>query len=94
MWMAPAIRASASRSGAPALSLEDFASYKQDLIIGASLQTSAPLGQYDSDKLLNVGANRWSVKPELGISKGWGPLTVEIATGVTSTQPTTTSSAT
>ena len=42
-----------------------------------------PLGQYDSDKLVNLGTNRWSVKPELGISKVWGPLTLEAAAGVT-----------
>ena len=42
-----------------------------------------PLGQYDSDKLVNLGTNRWSVKPEIGISKVWGPLTLEAAAGVT-----------
>jgi hypothetical protein len=33
---------------APALSLAEFASYQQDLIVGASLQVSAPLGQLES----------------------------------------------
>jgi hypothetical protein len=69
--------------GAPALSLQDFASYRQELIIGTSLQVSVPLGQYDPDKLVNIGTNRWSIKPELGISKALGPLTLELTTGVT-----------
>ena len=79
----PRFRFSVNFYGAPALSLQEFASYKQDLIIGASLQVSPPLGQYDADKLVNIGTNRWSFKPELGISKALGPLTLELTTGVT-----------
>jgi len=69
--------------GAPALSVKDFASYRQDLIVGMSLQVSAPLGQYDNSKLLNLGNNRWSFKPDLGISKAWGHWTFEVAPSVT-----------
>ena len=79
----PLLRISVNFLGAPALSLDEFATYRQDLIIGASLQVTAPLGQYDSSKLLNVGTNRWSVKPELGVSKAWGPLTLELIPGIT-----------
>ena len=56
----PRFRVSVNLLGAPALSAEDFASYRQDLIVGVSLQVSAPLGQYDDTKLLNLGGNRWS----------------------------------
>jgi len=79
----PRFRVSANLFGAPALSAKDFASYQQDLIVGVSLQVSAPLGQYDDTKLLNLGYNRWSFKPELGISKAWGPWTFELAPSVT-----------
>jgi hypothetical protein len=79
----PRFRVSVNLFGAPALSAKDFASYHQDLIVGVSLQVSAPLGQYDSTKLLNLGGNRWSFRPELGISKAWGPWTVELAPSVT-----------
>jgi hypothetical protein len=81
--LASPTRDSVSPSTSTALSLQQFASYRQDLIIGASLQVSAPLGQYDADKLVNIGTHRWSFKPELGISKAWGPLTLELTTGVT-----------
>ncbi|MGZ8213883.1 MAG: transporter [Methylosarcina sp.] len=67
--------------GAPALSMKDFAAYRQNVIVGASLTVTAPGGQYDTDKLINVGSNHWSFKPEIGVSKAWGPLTTEVAAG-------------
>jgi hypothetical protein len=79
----PRLRVSYSFFGAPALTLEEFADYEQDLVVGASLQVIAPLGHYDSDKLVNLGTNRWTFKPELGISKAWwGRLTTEFAGSV------------
>lgn len=69
--------------GAPALTLKEFASYQQDLIIGASLQVSVPTGQYDSTKLVNIGLNRFSFTPEVGVSKAIGPWTLELAGGAT-----------
>ena len=79
----PRLRFSVNLYGAPALSVEEFTSYKQDLIVGASLQVGIPLGQYNPEKLVNLGTNRWSVKPELGISKAWGRLTIEASGGIT-----------
>jgi hypothetical protein len=78
----PRLRFSLNIYGAPALSLKEYRDYRQDLIVGASLQVFAPLGQYDSSKLVNIGTNRWTIKPELGISKALGPLTLELAAGV------------
>jgi hypothetical protein len=69
--------------GAPALSLKEFRNYKQDLIIGASLQITAPTGQYDSSKLVNLSTNRWSFKPEIGFSKAVGDWTGELQAGAT-----------
>ncbi|HEY2337876.1 MAG TPA: transporter [Burkholderiales bacterium] len=79
----PALRLAVNFFGAPALSAAEFAAYRQDLILGASLTVTAPLGQYDPERLVNIGTNRWSLKPELGLSKGLGPWTVELAGGVT-----------
>ena len=73
----PTLRVSVNFYGAPALEAKEFASYRQDLIVGASLQVQAPLGQYDPTRLVNLGSNRWSLRPEIGISKVLGRLLIE-----------------
>jgi len=40
-----------------------------------------PFGQYDPDRLVNVGTNRFTFKPELGISKTFGKLVLELSAG-------------
>jgi hypothetical protein len=75
----PVIKVSANLYGAPALSLEEFKSYQQDLIIGASLAASIPWGKYNSDQLINVGANRSLIQPGIGASKAIGPWRLELA---------------
>ena len=78
----PMVRLYVNLFGAPALSMKEFANYKQDTIVGVSVAVTAPGGQYDPNKLVNIGTNRWSIKPELGVSKAWGALTAEAAAGV------------
>jgi hypothetical protein len=77
----PRFRVSVNLYGAEALSLKEYADYQQDIILGASLQIAPPLGQYDADKVLNLGTNRWAFKPEIGLSKAWNQLTTELALG-------------
>jgi hypothetical protein len=47
-------------------------------IVGASLQVSPPWGQYDPDRIVNIGQNRWTVKGEVGVSKAMGSWTWEL----------------
>ena len=63
--------------GAPAMSPEDFQALraKPHPILGASLKVVAPTGNYDKDRFLNTGGNRWAVKPEIG---GMIPLTPKL----------------
>jgi hypothetical protein len=77
------LRLAVNLLGAPALTLQEFASYQQDTIVGVTLLVTAPTGQYDPSKLVNIGTNRWSFKPEVGISKALGPWTLEAAAGIT-----------
>jgi hypothetical protein len=78
----PRVRLSVNFVGAPALPLSGFKDYRQDLVIGASLQVFMPMGQYDPDRLVNIGTNRFTIKPELGFSKTIGPLFLDLNAGV------------
>lgn len=73
----PAVKLSVNLLGSPALTMAEFHQYRQDLIIGASLGIRMPAGQYDSDKLINLGFYNWSIKPEIGISKDFGNWIIE-----------------
>ena len=37
------------------------------IIVGASLLVQAPTGEYDPDEVINIGTNRWAVKPAIGV---------------------------
>jgi hypothetical protein len=79
----PMFKLSVNLYGAPALTLKEFAGWEQDLIIGASLRVMPSWGQYDASKVVNIGTNRWSFKPEIGISKAVGPWTLEAQAAAT-----------
>jgi Putative MetA-pathway of phenol degradation len=68
--------------GGPALTPEEFAQRSTTTIFGTSLTVVAPTGQYMPSRLINVGTNRWSFKPELGLSQPIGDWFVEGAAGV------------
>src|ERR1044072_5066002 len=76
------IRFSTYLMGGPALKPREFAAYKPKTLLGVSLTVVAPTGQYDPRRLINLGSNRWSFKPEVGVSKPLGRWTLEMAGGV------------
>jgi hypothetical protein len=51
--------------GGPALSVEQFKDYQPTTTVGLSLTMTAPTGSYQPSRILNLGSNRWSFKPEL-----------------------------
>jgi hypothetical protein len=55
--------------GAPAMDARQFAVLRQRprTIVGASLTVQAPTGDYDADRVINLGTNRWSAKPAVGV---------------------------
>ncbi|TGD71532.1 transporter [Mangrovimicrobium sediminis] len=54
--------------GAPSMDAAGFAELRRNPrpIVGASLRVVTPSGRYDSDRLINVGTNRWAMKAEVG----------------------------
>ena len=63
--------------GAPAMTLRQFAAYRPTTVVGVSLVVGVPVGQYNSARYINLGTNRWSFKPEIGLSRTRGRWTFE-----------------
>lgn len=59
--------------GGPALGVSEFEHYEPTTTLGLSLTITAPTGAYDSNKILNLGADRWSFKPEFALRYPFGP---------------------
>jgi len=59
---------SANLIGAPSMTPVEFQELRANprQILGASLKVIFPTGAYEAEKLINVGANRWAIKAEVG----------------------------
>jgi len=79
----PTAHVSVNFVGAPALTLRQYPAYKQDILVGAGFRVTAPLGQYDPARLVNIGTNRWAFKSDIGVSKQAGRLTMEFLGAIT-----------
>lgn len=76
------IRVGMNLYGSPARRMPEFATAGQArLNIGASVMIIAPTGQYDPQRIVNLGSNRWAFKPEAAIIRNVGPWMFEIYGG-------------
>jgi hypothetical protein len=66
------IRLSVLFLGAPAATVAQLQKAPRKTVLGASINIVAPTGQVFEDKLINIGANRWSFRPELALSQPVG----------------------
>jgi hypothetical protein len=82
----PRIRFSLNFVGSPALDGEEFKEYlrthENRTIAGAALAVRLPLGEYDDDKLINLGDHRFEFEPQLGIVHVGGPWSFELTGSV------------
>lgn len=60
--------------GAPAMDREAFIALLGDPspILGASLRIVAPTGEYDDERLINIGTNRWATRLQFGYIHPFG----------------------
>lgn len=78
----PRLKLSINIVGGRALTVREFGRSPRPTVVGVSLGVAPPLGQYDRTRLINLGANRWSFKPEVGVSRVVRRWTVEGYAGV------------
>ena len=81
-YIDPRVRLSWNFYGAPAMKLAEFATWEPGLVMGASLQAVVPVGTYNAENLLNAGANRWLLRPGLGMSYRVGRWHFDLAGSV------------
>lgn len=65
----PRFRFTINLKGAPSMTRKEFRAFRLKTILSASLVVAPPAGQYDPARLINLGTNRWTVKPEFAYTR-------------------------
>jgi hypothetical protein len=72
--------------GAPPLEGKEFAAYRAkvdvETIVGTALVVHLPTGDYMNDKLINLGTNRFTFRPQLGVVHNRGKWSMELTASV------------
>lgn len=68
--------------GAPPLEGKEFAAYRAkanvETVFGTALVVQLPTGNYMNDKLINLGTNRYSFRPQFGVVHNRGKWSMEL----------------
>jgi len=83
-WADTFARFAVNLYGAPPLSGKEYGAYRSNVdvetIVGMALVVRMPTGEYIEDKLINLGKNRFTFRPQLGGSHTRGKWTAELTT--------------
>ena len=81
-WLDTTLRFAINLIGAPPLAGKEYAAYRaateKETIVGAALIVQLPTGEYEKDKLINLGSNRYTFRPQLGVVHIRGRWSFEI----------------
>lgn len=67
--------------GAPAMTPREFMQREPATTLGFSVSLNVPTGEYDGDRLVNIGTNRWAAKTEFGLTHPVGKWLLEAYAG-------------
>jgi hypothetical protein len=78
----PRLRLSVILGGPPAMEAGELRSYMAGrpvhTVFGAAIAVTVPWGKYLDDKLLNLGQNRFTIRPQIGVVHTRGPWSYEL----------------
>jgi hypothetical protein len=81
-----ALRFAINLYGAPPLKGKSFADYRAKMdvetIVGMAFAVQLPTGDYMDDKLINLGTNRFTFRPQLGVVHNRGKWSMELTGSV------------
>lgn len=82
-FLDPQLRLSVLLYGAPAETPREFAaSERANTVVGVAVAVRLPVGDYMEDRLINLGQNRWLLRPQLGVTHTRGKWTFELTGSV------------
>ena len=80
-WADTLLRFAINLYGAPPLQGKEYAAYRAstpvETILGAGLSVQLPTGDYMDDKLINLGTNRFTFRPQFGVIHTRGKWSTE-----------------
>ena len=80
-WSDTNLRFAINLYGSPPMKGKEYAAYRAatevETIVGAGLSVQLPTGNYMEDKLINLGTNRFTFRPQLGVVHSWGNWSLE-----------------
>lgn len=76
------VRVAMNLYGAPPLRGKEFGAYRSEVkvetTVGIAINVRLPTGNYLDDKLLNIGKNRFAIRPQLGVMHTSGKWSAEL----------------